>query len=193
MWVRQTSIRPVAPFARIEAHTLDAVRSLLLSEDEEIQDVLDDAFERFDASQPALSQKLGEVLARPLGEAPLALGYFLCLAVWMSFEEAQGARLGQVSLEELEATSELVSLDEALRQGDPSEKLETDDVIAMEQPALVRFVHEHVEAILEVHGAAVELAELQLVYRMVLIEMLALSYAVRAPAGFPVTKAEALA
>jgi hypothetical protein len=63
----------------------------------------------------------------------------------------------------------------------------------MEQPALVEFVHEHVNATLDFREGAVEADELQLVYRMVLVEVLALSYAVKTPAGFPVSKAEVLA
>ncbi len=193
MWVRKSSIRPVPPFARIDAHTLDAVRSILLSDEDETQQILDDAFERFDVSQEALSRQLGVVLARPLGRTALALGYFLCLSVWMAFDRCHGGFLNAVSEEELGATEALLSLDENLRKNDPQEHLETDDVIAMEQPALVRFIHQHLEATLDVHGDAVELEELQSIYRMVLVEMLALSYAVRAPLGFPVSKTEVLA
>jgi hypothetical protein len=80
-----------------------------------------------------------------------------------------------------------------LREAEPKEPLETDDVIAMEQPALVEFVHEHIEATLDMRGTAVDAEELQLIYRMVLVEMLALSYAIKTPTGFPVSKAEALA
>jgi hypothetical protein len=128
-----------------------------------------------------------------LGEATLALGFFLSLAVWMSFDRCHGVSLKSVSVEEFASTSQLVSLDEDLREAEPNEPLETDDVIAMEQPALVEFVHEHMEATLDMRAESVDADELQLVYRMVLIEMLALSYAVRAPAGFPVSKAEVLA
>lgn len=193
MWVRKSSIRPVASFARIDAHTLDSVRGLLLTDEGEAEDVLDEAFERFEDSQPALAHKLGDVLGRPLGETALALGYFLSLSVWLAFDRLHGRSLNQVTEEELEATCELLALDESLRQGDPNEQLETDDVVAMEQPALVRFVHEHLEATLDLHGDSVDVSELQQIYRAVLEEILALSYAVRTPMGFPVTKAEVLA
>jgi hypothetical protein len=193
MWVRKSSIRPVPSFARIDARTLDGVRAELLSEGPDTQDVLDDAFERFDASQPALSQKLGVMLARPLGETSLALGYFLCLSVWMAFERRHGLSLGVVSAEELDATEQLLSLDEDLRKSDPHEHLETDDVVAMEQPDLVRFIQEHLEATLDAHGDSVELEELQAIYRMVLVEMLALSHAVRPPLGYPVSRGEVVA
>src|SRR6187431_2834229 len=193
MWVRKSSIRPVPAFARIDAYTLDAVRSLLLSEQNETSELLDDAFERFDLSQEALSRQLGAVLARPLGETALALGYFLCLSVWMAFDRSYGGFLSEVSEEELGATEELLLLDENLRKNDPQERLETDDVIAMEQPALVRFIHEHLEAALDAHGSKVQLEDLQSIYRLVLVEMLALSYAVRPPLGYPVLKSEIMA
>ncbi|HSC86715.1 MAG TPA: hypothetical protein VLC09_05570 [Polyangiaceae bacterium] len=195
MWVRKSSIRPVPSYARIEARTLEQVRTLLASDEEEdgTQSVLDDAFERFDDSQEALSRRLADVLNRPLGDTALALGYFSYLAVWMAFDLQHGRSLAAVGEEELEATEQLLRLDEHLREDDPQEPLETDDVVAMEQPELVRFVHEYLEATLEEHGEGVELEAVQTIYRMVLVEMLALSYAVRAPLGYPTSRGEVVA
>lgn len=180
-------------FAKIPRVALEQVRQDLLLEGREAHKHLDDEFERFEESQPAISDHVADILGRSLGEATTALGFFLSLAVWMAFDRCHGSSLREVSHEELRSTRELVSLDEDLREAEPTEALDTDDVISMEQPALVDFVHEHMEATLDMRGQAIDADELSLIYRMVLIEMLALSYAVKMPTGFPVSKAEALA
>ncbi len=86
-----------------------------------------------------------------------------------------------------------MTLDEELRRADPAEALDSDDVIAMEQPYLLEFVHEHVDATLEAHAEEVDVDDIHIVYRTVLIEILALSYAVQRPSGYPVAKTELLA
>lgn len=192
MWVRQTSIRPVPGYARVSAPVLSKVRAELLESDESPH-LLDDAFQRFEESQPALAERLNELLSQPLQETSLALGYFLSLSVWLAFERSQGRALGEVRLEELEATQELLSLDEELRKGDPAESVDSDDVVAMEQPHLVQFLHEHLDATMDAHGDSIDLEELHSIYRTVLVEILALSYAVKAPVGYPMARSEVMA
>jgi hypothetical protein len=169
------------------------VRDSLAEDDDAARAQLDDAFERFEQTQSALASRVAEALGKPLDETALALGYFLTLAVWLAFEQAHGQHIHQVQEEELCATEELVALDEELRRADPAEALDTDDVIAMEQPNLLEFVHEHVDATLEAHPEEIDVDDVHTVYRMVLIEVLALSYAVERPAGYPVAKTELLA
>ncbi len=152
-------------------------------------DTFSRTFARFEAEQPVLAGRVAAVLARPMGETPLALGYFLSLAVWLAFDESFGTRLRMVSEEEAEATLEALQLDEELRQEAPDEVVETDDVIAMEQPHLVDFVREHIDVALEADPVGVEVEEVDLIYRMVLLEVVALSYAVDAPGAPPGTPA----
>jgi hypothetical protein len=170
--------------------SLDVVRHSLSEDDEEARAQLDDAFDRFERDQSALAAYVGETLSEPLDETALALGYFLTLAVWLAFEQAHGGHLEEVAVEALQATEELISLDEQLRQKDLAEALDTDDVIAMEQPHLLEFVHDHVDGTLEAHAEAVDVDDVHTIYRLVLIEILALSYAVREPAGYPMAKTE---
>ena len=193
MWVRSSAIRPVPPYARIPTHALDAVRESLAEDDDSAREQLDDAFDRFERSQPALATRIADTLGKPLDETALALGYFLALSVWLAFEKAHTGHLEEVRREELTATEELLDLDESLRRADPAEALDSDDVIAMEQPHLLEFVHEHVDATLEAHADEVDVDDVHQVYRAVLIEILALSYAVRRPNGYPVAKTELLA
>lgn len=193
MWVRQSSIRPVPSFARVPRHALDKVREELLVDGDDAHDRLDEAFEDFEEQQPIVASHVGQILSRPLSEPAMALGFFLSLSIWLAFEHTHGPAVQCVTADELYSTQELMSFDEGLRQEESQETLETADVIGMEQPALVEFVHQHMEATLDLRHADVTADELQLIYRTVLVEILALSYAVQAPLGFPVSKAEVLA
>lgn len=193
MWIRKSSIRKVPSFARIPRYALDQVREELFVQGDDAHERLDDAFEDFEEQQPALASHVGQILSRPLGEATMALGFFLSLSIWLAFDRVHGAAVQVVTEGELHSTRELMSLDEALRMAEPQEALETVDVIGMEQPALIEFIHQHLEATLDIRHTAIDANELQLIYRTILVEVLALSYAVQTPSGFPVSKAEALA
>jgi hypothetical protein len=177
----------------VPVHALDAVRESLADDDDTAREQLDEAFERFEKNQPTLANVIAETLGKPLDETALALGYFLALAVWLAFEQVHGDHLDEIQEQELTATEELLTLDEELRRNDPAEPLDSDDVIAMEQPHLLEFVHEHVNATLEAHADEVDVDDVHTVYRVVLVEILALSYAVRRPSGYPVAKTELLA
>ena len=193
MWVRRAAIRPVPPFALVGEPVLARIEEELASDDDEAKAKLDDAFARFEKTQPALADRLSDELAKPLDETALALGYFLALTVWLAFERAHGQHLDAVTEEQIRATGELLSLDEELRRTDPAESLDTDDVVAMEQPHILAFVHEHIDATLEAHAEQIDVDDVHGVYRVVLVEILALSYAVRRPDGYPVAKTELLA
>lgn len=167
------------------AAVLNGVRSSLAEDEDEARTRLDDAFDRFEREQPCLAAHITDVLNEPLDETALALGYFLALAVWLAFEQAQENQIEQVSAESIAATQELLELDEELRRTDPTESLDTDDIIAMEQPDLLEFVYEHVNATLEANAPHIEVDDVDVVYRVILVEILTLSYAVQRPAGYP--------
>ena len=169
------------------------MRDGLADDDDAARTQLDEAFERFERTQPALATHVADALGKPLDETALALGYFLALAVWLAFEQAHGKHIDEVKEQELHATEQLLSLDEDIRRTDPAEALDSDDVIAMEQPQLLEFVHEHIDATLETHADDIDVDDVHVVYRIVLVEILALSYSVQRPAGYPVAKTELLA
>ncbi|HEU4411278.1 MAG TPA: hypothetical protein VFS43_38860 [Polyangiaceae bacterium] len=190
MWVRRAAIRPVPSYAKVAAPDVERVEDSLSNDDPESEERLAQAMGRFEATQPALSLHVATALGRPLDETALALGYFLSIAVWMTFEASFGARLGEVHESDLEASSQALALDEELRRDAPDEAVDTDDVVAMEQPAMVEFVREHVEVALEAHADEVELDDVDSIYRLILLEIVSLSYAVRPPERFPANKAE---
>ncbi len=183
MWVRRAAIRPVPPFAQITRRALAEVEEKLADDGEEARQRLDDAFSRFEETQPALAFRVTSALSAPLDETALALGYFLTLAVWLAFDAVFGSDLDEITETALAGVEESLQLDEQLRLSDPAEALDSDDVVAMEQPEALAFVHEHLDAALEANADEVDVDDVHSIYRVVLIEVLALSYAVRPPAN----------
>ena len=186
MWVRGAAIRPVPSYAVVGRGVLDAVEDELAASGVESKGDLDEAFNRFEKTQAALAAKAAALLSRPLDETALALGYFLTIAVWLGFERAFGARLGEVNEDALEAAEAALKLEEELRASHAHEPLELEDVMAIEQPGVLSFVNEHVEAALEPQDGdtrEVDVDDVHAVYRIVLVETLALSHAVPPASG----------
>ncbi len=186
MWVRGAAIRPVPPYAVVDREVLDRIEDELAENGTTPKPDLDDAFSRFEQTQAALAQLAALTLARPLDETALALGYFLTIAVWLGFERAFGARLCEVTDQELEAAQSALDLEEELRASHAHEPLDLDDVMAIEQPGVLAFVNEHVEAALEPGDGEpreVDVDDVHAVYRCVLIMTLALSHAVSPATG----------
>jgi len=171
----------VPPFAELPARTLTEVEDQLSEDDDAARTRLDEAFTRFEETQPVLANRISAALSRPLDETALALGYFLTLAVWLAFDAAFKGDVEQVTETALTSVEESLLLDEQLRLSDPAEALDSDDVIAMEQPHVLAFIHEHIDAALEANANDVDVDDVHSIYRLVLIEVLALSYAVKAP------------
>jgi hypothetical protein len=190
VWVRRAAIRPVPPFAELPTRALEAVESRLADDGDVARQQLDEAFTRFEQTQPALAEQVSDLLSRPLDETALALGYFLTLAIWLSFDEVFGSDLEEVSETALAGVEEALQLDEQIRLSDPAEAVDSDDVVAMEQPHVLAFVHEHVDAALEANANEVDVDDVHAIYRLVLVEVLALSYAVRPPANVQLPSTE---
>jgi hypothetical protein len=185
MWVRGAAIRPVPRYARVEAATLADIERELADESPHARSELDGAFGRFESSQPKLADAVSHVLSRPLDETALALGYFLTIAVFLAFERTFGApRLREVSADALAATEAAIHLEEELRATNGAEPLDLDDVVSVEQPNVLAFVHEHVDAALEPppagsgDGGEVDVDDVHAVYRAVVLVTLCLSHAV---------------
>ena len=190
MWVRRAAIRPVAQYALLPLRALADVETQLGEDDEQARERLDEAFTRFEETQPALAERISNILNGPLDETALALGYFLTLAIWLGFDAAFGAEMAEVTETALCGVEESLKLDEQIRLSDPAEAVDSDDVVAMEQPDILAFVHEHLDAALEANAGEVDVADVHSIYRVVLVEVLALSYAVKAPANWAMPTVE---
>jgi hypothetical protein len=192
MWVRGAAIRPVPRYALVSAQSLEAIEQELADDSPRSREALDAAFARFEATQPQLADAISRVLSKPLDETALALGYFLSIAIWMSFERTFGEpRLREVSEDALKATDQAIELEEELRAAHGDEPLDLDDVVSIEQPNVLAFVHGHVEAALEPtitdatgegdEEAAprdIDVDDVRAVYRAVVLLTLCMSHAV---------------
>jgi hypothetical protein len=181
MWVRSAAIRPVPSYAQLSEAALGRVEDHLSGDEEATERRLNEMFEAFEQEQPELSEHVGAVLSRSYDELAVALGYFLCLAVWQGFRAEFGSKLRPIDALAIRSVEEALALDEQLRGEDPLEALDSDDVIAMEQPHVLNFVHEHIDAALEVHATSVDVDDVHAIYKLLLVEVLALSYAVAPP------------
>lgn len=181
MWVRSAAIRPVPEYAQLPPDAFAEVEQWLGSDEAAAEQRLHEAFERFEHEQCVLADRIGGALARTSDEVAAALGYFLTLAIWLAFAQQQDLELTAVSETAISSVEQALALDEELRGADPAEAVDSDDVVAMEQPHALDFVNEHIEAALEVHAGDVDVEAVGAMYRLVLVEVLALSYAVLPP------------
>jgi hypothetical protein len=188
MWVRGAAIRPVPRYAIVAAASLEEIERELADDSPRARDELDGAFARFEATQPHLADAVSQVLSRPLDETALALGYFLSISIFLAFERTFGpVRLREVSPDALAATEQAIALEEELRAAHGDEPLDLDDVVSIEQPNVLAFVHEHVDAALdpgsrppppEGETRDVDVDDVHAVYRAVVLLTLCLSHAV---------------
>ncbi|HEV3194423.1 MAG TPA: hypothetical protein VGY54_28195 [Polyangiaceae bacterium] len=188
MWVRGAAIRPVPRYAVVDASTLEQIERELAEDSSRATDELDAAFARFESTQPQLADSLSQVLSKPLDDTALALGYFLTIATWLAFERTFGTtRLREVSQDALGATEEAIKLEEELRATHGDQPFDLDDVVSIEQPNLLAFVHEHVDAALDPNTRdrdassqqrEVDVDDVHAIYRAVVLLALCLSHAV---------------
>jgi hypothetical protein len=173
----------VPGYAVVDDSSVEAVEELLGDGSDDLQELLDRGYRDLDRQQPVLGQWLAEEVSSRRDELVQSLGYFLSVTVFLAFREAFPRRLGTVDPGTLEIALETLAADEELRAEDPTEVLDSDDVVAMGQPAIVGFVQHHVQQALEQADEDVDLHDLDRVYRAVLIEVIALSHAVSSPTG----------
>ena len=183
MFLRKAALRPVPSHALVDEHAIEAVEQSLESSEDELQATLDTGYRELDRRQPALATWLAEQVSGGEDELAQSLGYFLVVTVFLAFREAFPSRLREVDDEALRMALDTLEADEQLREDDPSEVFDSDDVVAMGQPVLVDFVQHHVQEAIEQAGDEADLDELDRIYRAVLIEIIALSHAVSSPSG----------
>jgi hypothetical protein len=172
----------------VGATTLAQIERELADDSPRAHEDLDAAFARFESTQGLLADAISQLLSKKLDETALALGYFLSIAIWLSFERTFGEpRLREVSRDALRATEEAIELEEELRAAHGDEPLDLDDVVSIEQPNVLAFVHEHVDAALDPsarpvpEGAQtrdVDVEDVHAVYRAIVLLTLCLSHAV---------------
>jgi hypothetical protein len=190
VWVRRSAIRPVPRYARVPANAIAGVQALLAPADERAQRLAAEGLERFRAEQRALSQYMSDKLLHSLDESALALGHMLGVTIFMAFETFSGAQMRALTADAVAAADIALGADEELRRLDPVDALDSEDIVAIEQPALLAFVNEHIGLTLDKHANSIDVDDVAVVFRAILVEILALSHAVLPPANYPVGHGE---
>lgn len=185
MWVRRSAIRSVPRYARVPAHFVVSVEAVLDGADDTARQAATDAYERLASQQPALFDYVRGKLPESMDEKALALGHMLGVAVLLVFEAFAGRALLALSTDAVAAVDAALTADEELRREDPLDELESEDIVAIEQPALLAFVNEQVGLTLSQHAESIDVDHVAIVFRTILVEILALSHAVARPAGYP--------
>lgn len=183
MFLRKAALRPVPRWAVVDDVALDALETTLGEEDESLQGALDNGYREMDRLQPELAEWLASQVSSRDDELAQSVGYFLAVTVYLAFREAFPTRLGSVDAAELALALDTLAVDEELRANDPSEVFESDDVIAMGQPALLTYVQHHFDEALAQADGSPDLDAFDVVYRAILVEVIVLSHAVRPPDG----------
>ncbi len=190
MFLHKAALRPVPSYAIVDSEAIESLeRTLEESRRGGLQRALDEGYRDLDRKHPELATWLAAHVSGRRDELAQSLGYFLVVAVYLAFREAFPRGLAAVDERALHLALATLEADEELRANDPGEVLETDDIVAMGQPALVEFVQTHLSEALEQAANETSLEDLDDVYRAVLVEIIALSHAVRTPAGYAGPKA----
>lgn len=183
VFLRKAALRPVPRWAVVDDLAIDALEESLGESEEGLQQALDAGYREMDRLQPHLAEWLAGQVSSRKDELAQSVGYFLAVTVYLAFREAFPTRLDTVDEVSLKLAIDTLSADEELRANDPSEVLESDDVVAMGQPAVLGYVQHHFDEALAQADDEVDLEAFDVVYRAILVEVIALSHAVRSPTG----------
>jgi hypothetical protein len=175
MWMSTGAIGALPPHAEVDDATVAHVLKGITRTDA-LRVELDAAFRRLELRQPALAELFAYELAELERPEEQALGYFLMLVVYLSFEHAFGNRLLTVSGQSLEAALDRLVADSEVRQTCTRDSY-SEDLIAAVQPALMRMIQH--ELLQEREGdPVVSKATRTTLMQTLLLELIALSEAV---------------
>lgn len=183
MFLRKAALRPVPRWAVVDELAIDGLEEGLGDGQERLQQALDVGYREMDRLQPHLAEWLAGQVSSRKDELAQSVGYFLAVTVYLAFREAFPTRLSTVDEVSLRLAIDTLSADEELRANDPTEVLESDDVVAMGQPVVLGYVQHHFDEALAQADDDVDLEAFDVVYRAILVEVIALSHAVRSPDG----------
>ena len=183
MFLRKAALRPVPRWAIVDDIALDALEDTLGDEEEQLQRTLDAGYREMDRIQPQLADWIASQVSSRDDELAQSVGYFLAVTVYLAFREAFPTRMNTVDESSLSLAVATLDTDLELRANDPTEVLESDDVVAMGQPGLVPYIQHHFDEALSQSENEADLEAFDTVYRAILVEIIALSHAVRSPDG----------
>ncbi len=173
-------------FAVVQKSVIEHVEESFSYVSSSLQTRVEVSFAKLDEQHPDLAALVSAAIADVHDETAQSLGYFLTVAVWEFFHQAFGDRLLTVDSDVVRVVQEALSVDQELRRTNAIEPLESDDVVALQQPHVMEFVREQLESTLapeDGEDSDVEIDCIDRVYEMILVVVLALSRSVSAPAG----------
>ncbi len=129
-------------------------------------------------AQAPVTEHLMASLERERDETAVALGFFLTLVVYRSFEIAFASSLHAVTLEELTATEQSMAAEEELRAKDGSEPIDWEEAVLHEQPGILGFVNEQIDSALSSDEGEIDVDDVHAVFRTIVLITIALSHAV---------------
>ncbi|MGF1469363.1 MAG: hypothetical protein ACFCGT_24860 [Sandaracinaceae bacterium] len=183
MFFQKAALRPVPTWARVDELAIERLEHALGEGDEALQQALDEGYRDMDRRQPDLAEWLAREVAEGPDQLAQSVGYFLTVTVYLAFVEAFPTRLSVVDADALQLALDTLELDEELRANDPVQELQSDDIVAMAQPSVLAYVQHHLNEALQQADDEPDFDAFEGIYRAVLVQVISLSHAVRAPSG----------
>ncbi|MDP3276255.1 MAG: hypothetical protein Q8Q09_13730 [Deltaproteobacteria bacterium] len=172
----------VPTYAVVPEHAVSSAEDALCSGGS-LESRVEAAFARMDRKQPALATYLTSQFEGIRDETAEALGSFLSVMVHESFDRAFGDRVCVLDASAITRAQQSIELDETLRRENAVEALETDDIVAMQQPAVMGFLREQLDSVLasEEDDASdpIDVDALHAVYRAMMVAIVSLSATIR--------------
>ena len=176
-------------YAQVPLRALTTVEDGLGDDDEEARKRFDGALKRFESTQPALANRVSRALNCPIDETALALGYFLTLSVWLAFDQVFRSALDEVTDTAVRGAEEALRLDEQI-DSRTLPRLSSRTKLSRWNSRTYLRLQEHIDAALEANANSVNVDDVHAIYEIVLIEVLALSYAVQRPSNWAMLPTE---
>jgi hypothetical protein len=179
VWLGDTAIPPIPAYARVAARALHDASHELAAGPSGV--TLANHFSRFEHNQPTVAERVTRRLGRSLHDTLREVGVTIAVALWLAFERTATNGIDAIRPEDWNHAKQLLRADEEIRRRNPGAVMESDDVIAVQQPDVTAFVRERLNEVLRAYADEVDVDDVDKVYELMLIEVLALSYAVRPP------------
>jgi len=179
MIVQPVALAPVPAHAVVEQTIVTAILDRITPDITALRRGLDAGFHDIERAHPALSEFLAAEIAKLESAAGQSLAYFLSVLVYLSFREAFGSRLANISSDDVRRHHTNLLTDGTLRHAGISHGTYSEDQITIGQPALVRMMRREIDRASSEDG--IPWSALDPLFEALLVEVLLLSESVSPP------------
>lgn len=179
MIVQPVALPQVPPHAVVEQPIVTSILDQITRDITTLRRGLDAGFHDIERSHPTLAEFLADEIAQLDSAAGQSLAYFLSVLVYLSFREAFGARLAEISHQDVKRHRMHLLTDGTLRHAGISHGTYSEDQITIGQPALVRMVRREIDRAASEDG--IPWSALDPLFEALLVEVLLLSESVSSP------------